>query len=134
MLPWILGSAAVALLLSKTSKASAVSASTLPPTAPGPSPSPSEPYDPKFDGSKVPGRQPAPPAGYVRAVKATPAMATFARQALGSIGAIGNVQYATLADGTALAAVTEWHFHPKGYVGGPNGWHKGISLFRKATP
>ena len=127
MLPWILGAFAAAAVLAKTSKAGAVSTSPVVP------PSGGEPYDPKYDPGKIPGAQPKPPAGYVRLSKATPAMAAFAKRALSNVGAIGNVQTSTLDDGTEIAAVTEWHFHPKGYVGGPNGWHKGISLFKKAT-
>lgn len=25
--------------------------------------------------------------------------------------------------------VLEWHYHPPGFVGGPNGWHKGVTVY-----
>lgn len=36
-------------------------------------------------------------------------------------------------DGARWALVAEPHYHPDGFVGGPNGWHRGITVFQVAT-
>lgn len=33
-------------------------------------------------------------------------------------------------DGQRYLARVEHHYHPPGYVGGPNGWHKGVTVYR----
>jgi hypothetical protein len=33
------------------------------------------------------------------------------------------------AAGRHLVFVLEWHFHPAGHVGGPKGWHKGVTVY-----
>lgn len=32
-------------------------------------------------------------------------------------------------EGRPLLFVLEWHYHPPGFVGGPNGWHKGVTIY-----
>jgi len=32
-------------------------------------------------------------------------------------------------DGRRYVFVLQWHYHPPGFVGGPNGWHKGVTVF-----
>ncbi|HLK40018.1 MAG TPA: hypothetical protein VKU41_24850 [Polyangiaceae bacterium] len=32
-------------------------------------------------------------------------------------------------EGRRLLFVLEWHYHPPGFVGGPNGWHKGVTIY-----
>ncbi|MCK6545981.1 hypothetical protein L6R52_08935, partial [Myxococcota bacterium] len=32
-------------------------------------------------------------------------------------------------DGKRYLARLERHYHPPGYVGGPNGWHKGVTVY-----
>jgi hypothetical protein len=34
-------------------------------------------------------------------------------------------------DGKRYVARVEHHYHPPGYVGGPNGWHKGVSVYEQ---
>jgi hypothetical protein len=33
------------------------------------------------------------------------------------------------AAGRHLVFVLEWHYHPAGHVGGPKGWHKGVTVY-----
>jgi hypothetical protein len=35
-----------------------------------------------------------------------------------------------LVDGRPLVFVLEWHYHPAGFQGAPNGWHKGVTVYR----
>ena len=32
-------------------------------------------------------------------------------------------------DETDYLFVLEWHYHPPGFVGGPTGWHKGVTVY-----
>jgi hypothetical protein len=32
-------------------------------------------------------------------------------------------------DDTNYLFVLEWHFHPRGFVGAPTGWHKGVTVY-----
>ena len=32
-------------------------------------------------------------------------------------------------DDTDYLFVLEWHYHPPGFVGGPTGWHKGVTVY-----
>lgn len=32
-------------------------------------------------------------------------------------------------DGQRYVFVLEWHYHPPGFVGGPTGWHKGVTVY-----
>jgi hypothetical protein len=41
---------------------------------------------------------------------------------------MGTERFMTL-DGRRLAFVLEQHYHPPGFVGGPNGWHKGVTVY-----
>lgn len=41
---------------------------------------------------------------------------------------MGAERYLTL-DGKRCAFVLERHYHPPGYVGAPNGWHKGVTVY-----
>lgn len=34
-------------------------------------------------------------------------------------------------DGRPLVFVLQWHFHPEGFVGGPTGKHKGVTVFEE---
>jgi hypothetical protein len=34
-------------------------------------------------------------------------------------------------DGLALVFVLEPHYHPPGFKGGPNGWHKGVTVYER---
>lgn len=36
-------------------------------------------------------------------------------------------------DGQRYLARLERHYHPPGYQGGPNGWHKGVTVYRATT-
>jgi hypothetical protein len=35
-----------------------------------------------------------------------------------------------VVDGRRLVFVLEWHYHPAGFEGAPNGWHKGVTVYR----
>jgi hypothetical protein len=35
------------------------------------------------------------------------------------------------AAGRHLVFVLEWHYHPPGHVGGPKGWHKGVTVYER---
>lgn len=35
------------------------------------------------------------------------------------------------SEGKSYLARLEHHYHPPGYQGGPNGWHKGVSVYQK---
>ena len=41
---------------------------------------------------------------------------------------MGDERYAEV-DGRRYVFVLEWHYHPPGFVGGPNGWHKGVTVY-----
>jgi len=32
-------------------------------------------------------------------------------------------------DDTDYLFVLEWHYHPRGFVGAPTGWHKGVTVY-----
>jgi hypothetical protein len=36
---------------------------------------------------------------------------------------------AVAMEGRRYLFVLEWHYHPPGFVGGPNGWHKGVTVY-----
>ena len=36
-----------------------------------------------------------------------------------------------VVDGKPLLFILQWHFHPAGYVGAPNGKHKGVTVFEE---
>ena len=33
-------------------------------------------------------------------------------------------------DGQRYVFVLEHHYHPPGFVGGPHGWHKGVTVYQ----
>lgn len=35
-------------------------------------------------------------------------------------------------DGRPYVFVLEWHYHAPGFVGAPNGWHKGVTIYEDA--
>jgi hypothetical protein len=39
-------------------------------------------------------------------------------------------------DGRSWVLSVEWHFHPEGFVDGPTGWHRGVTVYelRERTP
>jgi hypothetical protein len=41
---------------------------------------------------------------------------------------VGSEKYVTV-DGHDYVFVLEWHYHPQGYAGAPNGWHKGVTVY-----
>jgi hypothetical protein len=41
---------------------------------------------------------------------------------------LGTERYAAV-DGRPYVFVVERHYHPPGYVGGPTGWHNGVSMY-----
>lgn len=41
---------------------------------------------------------------------------------------MGAERYATL-EGKRYVFVLERHYHPPGFVGAPNGWHKGVTVY-----
>ena len=43
---------------------------------------------------------------------------------------MGTQQQVTV-DGRPLVFVLQWHFHPEGFVGGPTGKHKGVTVFEQ---
>jgi hypothetical protein len=45
---------------------------------------------------------------------------------------MGAERYETL-DGKRYVFVLELHYHPPGFVGGPNGWHKGVTVYEVHT-
>jgi hypothetical protein len=77
-----------------------------------------------------------PPPAHVAGERLTPKVVTrpliAAAEAFlaasGSRAAIGSEQYETI-DGRPYVLVIEWHYHPPGYVGAPNGWHKGVTVY-----
>ncbi|HEX8791507.1 MAG TPA: hypothetical protein VF765_11200 [Polyangiaceae bacterium] len=40
-------------------------------------------------------------------------------------------QQNVVVDGRQLVFVLQWHFHPEGYVGGPTGKHRGVTVFEQ---
>ncbi len=40
-------------------------------------------------------------------------------------------QQNVVVDGRQLVFVLQWHFHPEGFVGGPTGKHKGVTVFEE---
>jgi hypothetical protein len=43
---------------------------------------------------------------------------------------IGTQQKVSI-DGRSLVFVLQWHYHPPGFVGGPTGKHKGVTVFEE---
>jgi hypothetical protein len=41
---------------------------------------------------------------------------------------IGAEHYVTI-DGQRYVLRIEWHYHPAGFVGAPNGWHHGVTVY-----
>jgi hypothetical protein len=41
---------------------------------------------------------------------------------------LGTERYATVG-GRPYVFVVERHYHPPGYVGGPTGWHNGVTMY-----
>jgi hypothetical protein len=41
---------------------------------------------------------------------------------------LGSERYATV-DGKRYVFVLERHYHPPGFQGAPNGWHKGVTMY-----
>jgi hypothetical protein len=41
---------------------------------------------------------------------------------------MGSERYATV-DGKHYVFVLERHYHPPGFLGAPNGWHKGVTMY-----
>lgn len=75
-----------------------------------------------------PPKSPAMPGGWKRMAQAdvTPAMVSFAQQALKAAGSPGKLQTTTI-DGKELAAWTEWHYDDQ------RGYHKGITLLERSA-
>jgi hypothetical protein len=69
----------------------------------------------------------APSAGQRVSVKlVTPELVRLARSFLDlPMGAERPVN----VDGRRYLFVLEHHYHPPGFVGGPNGWHKGVTVY-----
>lgn len=44
---------------------------------------------------------------------------------------LGSERYATV-DGKRYVFVLERHYHPPGFQGAPNGWHKGVTMYELA--
>ena len=42
-------------------------------------------------------------------------------------------QQTVVVDGRPLLFVLQWHYHPPGYVGGPTGKHKGVTVFAEQS-
>lgn len=57
----------------------------------------------------------------------TPALVSAAEELLNL--PMGAEQYETI-NGTRYVFVLERHYHPPGFVGAPNGWHKGVTVYR----
>jgi hypothetical protein len=62
----------------------------------------------------------------------TPVIADAAGHWLSSVyhAPIGT-QQRVVVDGRPLVFVLEWHYHPPGFVGGPSGKHKGVTVFEQ---
>lgn len=62
----------------------------------------------------------------------TPEIVNAAEHYLGVVmkqhAPIGTEQEITL-DGRRYVLRLEWHYHPPGFVGAPNGWHHGITVY-----
>ncbi len=71
-----------------------------------------------------------PPKGYQSVKDVSPTISATAKKLLsGNFGTITSFE----ADGKTYLARVEPHYHPPGYKGGPNGWHKGVSVYEKAN-
>jgi hypothetical protein len=46
---------------------------------------------------------------------------------------MGAERYITL-EGKRYVFVLEQHYHPPGFVGGPTGWHKGVTVYELHAP
>lgn len=46
---------------------------------------------------------------------------------------MGAERYVTL-EGKRYVFVLELHYHPPGFVGAPNGWHKGVTVYELHEP
>jgi hypothetical protein len=53
---------------------------------------------------------------------------SFLSTAMHSKLPIGSEDYVTI-DGQRYVLRIEWHFHPAGFVGAPNGWHHGVTVY-----
>jgi len=62
----------------------------------------------------------------------TPEIVSAAEHYLGIVmkqhAPIGTEEEITL-DGRRYVLRLEWHYHPPGFVGAPNGWHHGITVY-----
>lgn len=38
-----------------------------------------------------------------------------------------------VVEGRPLLFILQWHYHPPGYVGGPTGKHKGVTVFEEQS-
>jgi hypothetical protein len=43
---------------------------------------------------------------------------------------VGTREHVTV-DGRPLVFILQWHYHPPGFVGGPTGKHKGVTVFEE---
>jgi len=57
----------------------------------------------------------------------TPAIVAAAQELL--LLPMGYEEYRTVS-GKRYVFVLEPHYHPPGFVGAPNGWHKGVTVYR----
>jgi hypothetical protein len=95
-----------------------------PPSAPAagaPAPVPSAPQS----GSS--GMKSGAPPGYHTIKGAVPPGVTAKAQSL--LNQPMGSEHSFEIDGKRYLARLEHHYHPPGYVGGPNGWHKGVSVY-----
>lgn len=81
---------------------------------------PAEAADPAGGGDNAEGGERVP----LKVV--TPAVVRAARTFLDlPMGA----ERSAVIEGQRYVFVLEWHYHPPGFVGGPNGWHKGVTVY-----
>lgn len=89
---------------------------------------PGEPdADPSTDDGLATAEEAAPdPAARVKPRLVNPAMVAAAQSFVTL--PMGSERYATV-DGKRYVFVLEQHYHPPGYVGGPTGYHKGVTMY-----
>ncbi len=81
-------------------------------------PDPGDPTEARDDGEE--------PEQRVKPKLVTPAMVAAAEAFIEL--PMGSERYATVG-GKRYVFVLERHYHPPGYVGGPSGYHKGVTMY-----
>jgi hypothetical protein len=71
-----------------------------------------------------------PPAGYRALTSVSPDVGKVAKSLLGND--FGTMIPFTL-NGINYMARLEPHYHPPGFKGGPNGWHKGVTVYESSS-